>query len=406
MKLMKNLSTLKLKTQNLSILYIENDQVLQNKLNQYFDEMFAKTYQAFNTEEGLSQYKKVLPDVVITTLRSSPTLNAFDMILKIKDIQKNAKIIVLSHINDDYKLLQSFDIGLLGLLSKPLDVTKLNNALNKLPTPKLKPAKIDKIQKKILKPILKSQESKKLEVINDKIIKKEPLKPEIIISKLTKSETLVIDAITTGKEVICINNYHGLIIHSKEKIYSYENNRLKIKFDKTQLIAITHEKKVVINVDNLLILFKLVRVEKNQNIVILSNPILLDHAPRDLQNKRLHLDSSFKSSINYRGNHKEVAAFNISMQYLALKIDVPTDLQINETVELTIGFDLNAPSSLVSEKKFTKIFAKAIVQRIETFETYQKIVLKTTISKSGENIFKKYLKQREIEIINEFKMKL
>ena len=401
---MKNISKLKLKTQNLSILYIENDLTLQNKLSQYFKEIFKSTYQAFSTEEGLKLYKKFQPNIVLTDLQSSK-LDPFDMILKIKEINKDVNIIVLSNINDTYNLLKSFDVGLIDLLTKPLKIEQLNNAFEKVVKKapqvilKSKDLKKDVPKKEELKPKI----STKIDNAKEYVSKKENNEPQVI----SQHKNITLDELKlNNKEVTCINNYRGLIIHSKEKVLSYTNDRLLIKVDKTQLVAIIHEKKLVIQVDTHLILLKLLKIKREQNIAIFDNPTLLDHTHRDLTNKRLHLDDSFRASISYKSKHLEVKALDISSEYLSIKTKEKIEFQINTHMELTLGFELNGPSVLVSDKKFTKVFAKAIIQRIENEEHFQKVVLKISIAKADENTFKKYLKQRELEIINEFKMRM
>ena len=58
------------------------------------------------------------------------------------------------------------------------------------------------------------------------------------------------------------------------------------------------------------------------------------------------------------------------------------------------------------EKKFTKIFAKAKVIRIDKNKSNTNIIVLLDIQKAGQNTFKKYLQQREMETIHEFKNKL
>jgi DNA-binding response OmpR family regulator len=360
---MNNTSKIKQFTTNLSILYIESDSTLQNKLGEYFNEIFSKVYQAFSTEEGLAKYEKYKPDIVLTDLTPSKT-SAFEMILAIQDINQNANILTLSKINDDYELLKSFDVGLIEMLVKPLDFEILKKALQKA-----------------------SQITKKNIVDNE-------------------LENLIVDTINKDKYVDFINNYKGLYLHSKEKIIKFDNNRLEIKVNRSQLISAIHEKKLIIVIDNKLILSKLVRVDKKNGILILSSPILLDHDARDPKNKRLDVDDKFKTSISSKGKHIDVEPLNISYNYLAVKTKNILTLAKNDTIELALGFEINGPSSFVHEKKFTKIFAKGEIQRLENFGNFQKLIIKITVNKAGENVFKNYLKQRELEIINEFKMRM
>ena len=87
------------------------------------------------------------------------------------------------------------------------------------------------------------------------------------------------------------------------------------------------------------------------------------------------------------------------------------------TVVITMGLTVDA-KCLVSfflaadfspreiDKKFTKVFAKGVIQRVDLLKDKQRIVIEHKIQASGINVYKQYLQQREISIITEFKSKM
>jgi len=88
---------------DLSVLYVESDFTLQQKISLHLKKIFSKVYQAFDGLEGLNLSKKNKPDIIITDLNLSKK-NAFEMIVDIQDLDPKVSIIVLSNKNSDFEL--------------------------------------------------------------------------------------------------------------------------------------------------------------------------------------------------------------------------------------------------------------------------------------------------------------
>jgi DNA-binding response OmpR family regulator len=172
------------RTSDLSILYIESDLSLQNAISLHLKKIFSKVYQAFNGIEGLSEYKKNKPDIVLTDLNLL-NMNSFKMIVEIQEICGDVSLIILSNRNSDFELLETIDLGVIALLKKPLHLTNLNRALQKIIV--LKPNKIELVKKEPIKvkPLIVKHEK-------PKPIKIEPVKIEPPIIKTIKLEPIEI----------------------------------------------------------------------------------------------------------------------------------------------------------------------------------------------------------------------
>lgn len=440
------------RTSDLSVLYVENDTTLQKEISTHLKKIFSKVYQAFDGLEGLILSKKNKPDIVLTDLNLSKK-NAFEMIVDIQDFDSKVSIIVLSDKNDDFELLETLDLGIVALFQKPLNLTNLNRALqkvillkpNKIIPPKViqskpiqipkampKPVVLNPIQtKKIvqqpirIEPIVRKEIQKKhikKEVVKDKStpikptikekpvkvnpIKKKPIKVKTVDPDYTQCNEIISSAVENKLDISCINSYKGLIISNTGEIIKFDDKLITVKVTKTQLFSIIHEKKIVLGIRNQYILAKLLRVDKKNNQIILKTPQLIQYKQRDNKNKRITVDKSFKTTIGYDNTQIELSPCDVSYNFIALETTEQLDLQKNTSIELTLGFELNAPSSLVNEKKFTKVFATGIIKRIQNNGNKQKIIIEHKIQRSGQNVYKKYLQQREIDIINEFKMKM
>jgi len=360
---MENLTKLKHLTKELSILYIESDLELQSKLIQYFSKFFNKVYQAFDGREGLKIYNQNKPDIILTDLDLKKK-NAFEMIVDIQDINPNVKIIVLSNKNEDYTLLETLDLGINKLLTKPLNISDLNH-----------------------------------EIINI-------FETHFNTNVCPQAQTILQNLSTNNPKITCINNFKGLILNHECQLLEYKNDKLTLKVSKTQLFSILYEKKVILSIDSNYILGKLLDVNIKNNTVSITNLKYIEYKLRSSKNKRIPVDKSFKTSIGYNNIHTELTPIAISYDYIVLETTIPLGITEKSIIELTIGFEIDGPSSFVKEKKFTKVFASGTIIRIDDLENKKRLIIELNIKKSGQNVFKKYLQQREIDIINEFKIKM
>jgi CheY-like chemotaxis protein len=441
---MKKVTQSQKQISNLSILYVENNSLLQADLSMHFKKIFANVYQAFNGIEGLETYKLNKIDLVITDL-DLLNKNSFEMIVEMKEINPNISIIVLSNTNSDFRLLQTIDMGIIALLEKPLDILSLNKALQQVitasqPKPIItqkaiqKPIRPKPVIKQVIpepirpKPVIKQVIPEPIkpkpvikQVIPEPIKPKpvikqvipEPIKPKPIITKKAILEpnkdfnfNVLVSAEKDKTIIHCMNEYKGLSITSNVAILSVNDNNFSLQLSKSQYTAVIYEKQIMITIKQYSIQAKLIGIDKQNNVVTFTNPQIIQYTQRDNTNKRITVDSSFKASIGFENTQKELIPINISTHYITVQSDEILNLKVNNSVELTIGFEINGPSTLVSEKKFTKTFATGTIQRIFTNNGKQTIVIKHQIQKSGQNIYKKYIQEREIAVITEFKMKM
>ncbi len=86
---------------------------------------------AKNGEEAIKKYNESRPNIVLMDLKM-PIMNGYDAFFKIKKDNPDAKIVFTSAYtinNEEFKKAEHF--GLFGLLTKPFDLTELNNIIAK-----------------------------------------------------------------------------------------------------------------------------------------------------------------------------------------------------------------------------------------------------------------------------------
>lgn len=158
---MKNLKELKDIANNLTILYVEDDNELRYIIEKYLLKFFSTVKACKDGEKGLEEYKKNRYDIIITDIKM-PKLNGLQMATKIKEINEMQDIIILSAYSEIENYVESIRIGVEGYILKPINYEHMNQLLFKVST-KIKNKKENEEYKNNLEQIieLKTIELKK-----------------------------------------------------------------------------------------------------------------------------------------------------------------------------------------------------------------------------------------------------
>ena len=114
---------------NLKILYVEDDKVLNEQYQAFYERRCSELFVAFNGEEGLESFKQNKPDIVVTDIRM-PTMDGLEMIQEIRKIDKNIPIVVTSAFNDQDYLLKAINQGVSRYVLKPFNRTLLRQIID------------------------------------------------------------------------------------------------------------------------------------------------------------------------------------------------------------------------------------------------------------------------------------
>ena len=127
---MLNLKELKNITKTLTLLYVEDEDELRESVQTYLNKLFTNIIIAKNGQEGLELYKKQQCDIVVSDI-NMPIMNGLDMAEKIKEINPDQEIIIISAYSDSSYFLDSIRIGISGYIIKPIDYAQMNRELFK-----------------------------------------------------------------------------------------------------------------------------------------------------------------------------------------------------------------------------------------------------------------------------------
>ena len=114
-----------------TILYVEDDKETLEILSVLLKEYFEKVYIAKNGAEGIDEYKKHMPNVVLSDV-NMPKMDGFTMAKKIKKINKNQKIILISAYSGEDLNEKIKEAHIDYFLNKPVDFEYLLEILKNI----------------------------------------------------------------------------------------------------------------------------------------------------------------------------------------------------------------------------------------------------------------------------------
>lgn len=118
------------KLKALSVLYVEDDEGIQQQLSQFLQRRVGKLYVASNGREGLDIYLSERPDIVVTDV-SMPIMGGMEMAEAIKNENFDTPVILTTAYNEPDFFIKSIDIGIDKYVVKPVNPNALVVALLK-----------------------------------------------------------------------------------------------------------------------------------------------------------------------------------------------------------------------------------------------------------------------------------
>jgi len=116
---------------NLSILYVEDEDGIRAQLTRFLEYFSTSLYLAKNGEEGLELYKEYTPDIVISDIKM-PIMNGIDMVKQIKNINPKQHIIFTTAHSESGFFIDAIDMHVDGYILKPIILDKLEDKLEQI----------------------------------------------------------------------------------------------------------------------------------------------------------------------------------------------------------------------------------------------------------------------------------
>jgi len=116
------------KIEDISILIAEDETKLLNSMVEYLQLFFTDVYATQDGQEAYRVYTEKHPDIVIADIHM-PHLDGLSLIKKIREKDKQTKIIITTAHSDKEKLLQAIELNLVKYLIKPVQSDTLKQLL-------------------------------------------------------------------------------------------------------------------------------------------------------------------------------------------------------------------------------------------------------------------------------------
>lgn len=115
-------------TKDLNILYAEDDLELQAQTKEFFDVLFNSVTVVNDGEQALTKYKECSFDIVVSDIKM-PIMDGIELTKKIKKLNHNQPIIIISAYSDNDYLLDFINLNIRYFIQKPLDIDKMLETL-------------------------------------------------------------------------------------------------------------------------------------------------------------------------------------------------------------------------------------------------------------------------------------
>jgi YesN/AraC family two-component response regulator len=123
---MKNIDLVQLteETKKMTAMVVEDEAVANELLSSTFKNFFKEVTSAFNGKEALELFKEKKPDIVFVDI-IMPEMDGIELARRIREINPQQMVVVVSASNDIQKISQTIEIGVNSFIQKPIDTKKI-----------------------------------------------------------------------------------------------------------------------------------------------------------------------------------------------------------------------------------------------------------------------------------------
>jgi len=114
----------------LTLLYIEDDRDIQMIYSVQLEELVDKIIYAGDGQEGYALYLIHKPDIILLDI-NMPKLDGISLAKKIREVDREVKIIITTSYGDQDKLLAAIELSLVKYILKPIEPKVLEETINR-----------------------------------------------------------------------------------------------------------------------------------------------------------------------------------------------------------------------------------------------------------------------------------
>lgn len=120
-----------MKKLDITVLFVEDEELLRAIYERILSKMVARLYIAENGKAGLEAYNKYQPDLIITDIMM-PVMDGLEMVEKIRELDSTVKLVILSAYGEAEYFMDAIKIGVNHFLLKPVETKKLTSLVEEL----------------------------------------------------------------------------------------------------------------------------------------------------------------------------------------------------------------------------------------------------------------------------------
>ena len=118
----------------MKILVTDDSKMARKMVIKTLSEIFANNveiHEAQNGQEALELYKQLHPNITFLDL-TMPIMDGFEALEKIKEYDKNAKVVIISADIQKLSMDKALQLGAFNFVKKPIDTEKMQQILHKI----------------------------------------------------------------------------------------------------------------------------------------------------------------------------------------------------------------------------------------------------------------------------------
>lgn len=129
--MIKSLSSIVAKTKNLTLLYVEDDELVAKSTLKLLKKLFNTVIYAQDGKKGIEKFNENYIDIIITDI-NMPNLDGMDMLYQIKELNRSVPSIIMTAHNELEYYKNAIELNIKGYLTKPISINKLIELLGNI----------------------------------------------------------------------------------------------------------------------------------------------------------------------------------------------------------------------------------------------------------------------------------
>ncbi len=113
------------------VLVIDDAAFIRMRVEKFLERQGFEIFLAEDGKSGLELFKKEKPDVVLLDV-TMPDMDGIEVLKQIKEVDKDAKVIMLTNVDQQETIMETVKLGAKGFMKKPFDEDKLLDKITKL----------------------------------------------------------------------------------------------------------------------------------------------------------------------------------------------------------------------------------------------------------------------------------